>query len=186
LIIGRPSQTPIMGEINKTLPIPFLSGSDVLADGNFQVTYRIPSDSPMGYMEIMPSPWNSDNVILAVLGNTAQGLSWATSSLIKPTLRDRLAGNFAVINDKQIITTDTRLAPTIKSVPTESAEIVVIPSNNETTTSTSSDQQTTWVFPTFIGSVVLIALLSAFVFIRSWSRNRIRNISKKGGRNPGG
>ena len=186
LIIGRPSQTPIMGEINKTLPIPFLSGSDVLADGNFQVTYRIPSDSPMGYMEIMPSPWNSDNVILAVLGNTAQGLSWATSSLIKPTLRDRLAGNFAVINDKQIITTDTRLAPTIKSVPTESAEIVVIPSNNETTTSTSSDQQTTWVFPTFIASVVLIVLLSAFVFIRSWSRNRIRNISKKGGRNPGG
>ena len=129
LIIGRPSQMPVMGEINKTLPIPFLDGSDVLADGNFQVTYRIPPDSPMGYMEIMPSPWNSDNVILAILGNTAQGLSWATSSLIDPDLRNRLAGNFAVINDKQIITTDTRLSPTINSEPTQAAEIVVVPPN---------------------------------------------------------
>jgi cellulose synthase operon protein B len=179
LIIGRPSQMPVVGEINKTLPIPFLDGSDVLADGNFQVTYRISPDSPMGYMEIMSSPWNSDNVILAVLGNTAQGLSWATSSLIDPDLRNRLAGNFAVINDKQIITVDTRLSPTINSEPTQAAEIVIIPPNNADTTSSPVTQQTAWVFPVFIASVVLIVLLSAFVLIGSWSRNRTRSISKK-------
>lgn len=185
LIIGHPSQMPIMSDINKTLPIPFLDGSDVLAGGNFQVTYRISSDSPVGYMEIMPSPWNSDNVILAILGNTAQGLSWATSSLIDPDLRLKLAGNFAVINDKQIITTDTRLSPTFNSGPTQVAEIVVIPPN-VVTTSPLATQQPTWIFPVFVVSVILIILLSAFVAIRSWSRNRNRSISKQGGQHLSG
>jgi hypothetical protein len=179
LIIGRPSQMPIMGEINDTLPIPFLDGSDVLADGNFQVTYRIPSDSPVGYMEIASSPWNSDNVILAILGNTAQGLSWATSSLIDPDLRNRLAGNFAVINDKQIITTDTRLSPTINSSPTQAAEIVVVPPSVSNVSPLATQQQYTWIFPAIIALVVLIILLLAFVAIGSWSRNRTRSISKK-------
>jgi cellulose synthase operon protein B len=186
LIIGRPSQMPVMGEINSNLPISFLEGSDILSGGNFQVTYRISPDSPMGYMEMLPSPWNPDNVILAVLGNTPQGLNWATLSLIDSSLRYRLAGNFAIINDKQIITTDTRSSPTIKPAPTQSAEIVVIPPNNMDTTSSTATQQTAWVFPAFIASVVLIVLLSVFVFIRSWSSNRVRSISKKGGQNPGG
>jgi hypothetical protein len=121
---------------------------------------------------------------LAILGNTTQGLSWATSSLIDPDLRNRLAGNFAVINDKQIITTDTRLSPTINSVPTQMAEIVVIPPNADKT-SPSATQQTAWLFPVFILSVGLIILLSAFVVIGSWSRNRTRSISKKSGQNLG-
>jgi hypothetical protein len=180
LIIGRSSQMPIMGEINKTLPIPFLDGSDVLADGNFQVTYRIPADSPMGYMEIMPSPWNSDNAILAILGNTAQGLSWATSSLIDPDLRSKLAGNFAVINDKQIITTDTRLL--INPGPTQVAEIAVVPPTVVTTSpSPLATQRPTWVFPVFILLVILIILILAFVAIGTWSRNRTRSISEKDG-----
>jgi hypothetical protein len=180
LIIGRPSQLPIMDGINKTLPVPFLDGSDVLTEGNFQVTYRIPSDSPMGYMEIVSSPWNSDNVLLAVLGNTTQGLSWATSSLIDPVLRSRLAGNFAVINDKQIITSDTRLSPIVKTGSTQVPEVVVLPPNLETVPPTL--QQTVWVFPVFVLSLVLIVIILAFIIIGSWSRNRTRNKQKRGSR----
>jgi hypothetical protein len=138
----------------------------------------------MGYLEIMPSPWNSENVVLAILGNTTQGLSWATSSLIDPDLRSRLAGNFAVINDKQIITSDTRLSPTINSGPTQAAEIIVLPPNVNNA-SPSATQQTAWIFPVFVLSLALIILLSAFVVIRNWSRNRTRRISKKSGQNPG-
>ena len=185
LIIGQPSQMPIMGEINKTLPIPFIEGSDVLADGNFQVTYRIPPASPIGYMEIMPSPWNSDNVILAVLGNTPQGLGWATSALIDSDLRSQLAGNFAVINDQQIITTDTRLSPTI-SEPTPVAEVAVVPPSSVDTTSPSEGQQTAWLFPVFILSVVLIILVSVFAAIGSWSRYRTRGNAQKSNRHLAG
>ena len=181
LIIGRPSQMPVMGEINKSLPIPFLEGGDILTDGNFQVTYRIPPASPIGYMEIMPSPWNSDNVVLAVLGNTTQGLSWATSALIDSDLRSQLAGNFAVINDQQIITTDTRLSPTMNSDPTPAAEVAVEPPNVDTT-SPIKGQQTVWVVPVFILSIVLIVLISVFAAIGSWSRQRTRGNTQRGHR----
>lgn len=173
LIIGRPSQMPIMGEINKTLPVPFLDGIDVIADANLQVTYRIQPDSPMGFMEIMPSPWNSENVILAIVGNTAQGVRWATTSLIDPALRFRLGGNFAVINDKQIITTDTRLTPTIASDPTPVAEVPVVPSSMETTPQ-AKGQQPAWVVAVFILSIILIILIFAFVIVGGWLRHRTR------------
>jgi hypothetical protein len=100
LVIGRPSQMPIVGEINNDLPAPFLNGSDVVSEnGNFSVTYRIPRDSPMGYIETMLSPWNSENIVLALLGNTTQGVDWAATALTDPTLRWQLGGNFAVVNN---------------------------------------------------------------------------------------
>ena len=184
LLIGQPSQMPAMAELIKSLPIPFLEGTDTIAEGNFQVTYRIPAASPVGYMEIMPSPWNSDNVILAILGNTAQGLGWATSALIDSELRSQLAGNFAVITDQQIITADTRLSPTINSGPTPVSEVAVIPANVETT-SPPADQRTGWVFPVFILSIALIFLISVFAAIGSWSRQRTRGNAQTGNQRPG-
>ncbi|MBC7876535.1 MAG: cellulose biosynthesis cyclic di-GMP-binding regulatory protein BcsB [Anaerolineales bacterium] len=185
LVIGRPSQLPIIGEINKDLPISFLDGSDVLADGNFQVTYRIPPDAPIGYVEILPSPWNPDNVILAVLGNTVQGLSWATSALIDSNLRSQLAGNFAMINDKQIITTDTRLSPAINSAPTPISEVAVIPPNVDENSPSPVVRESTWVLPVFVASIILIILISAVVTIGSWLRNRTRGVVQGEGHQPG-
>jgi len=186
LIIGRPSQMPIMAEINRALPIPFLDGSDILAGGNFQVTYRIPPDSPIGYMELLPSPWNPDNVVLAVLGNTTQGVGWATSSLINPDLRSKLSGNFAVINDQLIITADTRLTPTINLEPTQAPEVVVNPLNVDTNSVSPAVQQSTWVFPLFFASIVLIILISAIVAIGSWSRYRTRGNPQRSDYQPSG
>lgn len=174
LVIGRPSQLPIMGEINRNLPIPFLDGTDVLAEGNFQVTYRIPSTSTMGYMELVASPWNPDNIILAVLGNSPEGLKWATLSLTDPELRGQLAGNFAVINDQQIITTDTRVSLAVQAEPTPLAEVVVNPPNAVSIDSSPVGTETSWLVPAMLVSIVLIVVISAFVAVGSWSRNRTR------------
>lgn len=177
LVIGRPSEMPFISEINNTLPVPFKDdGIEVLETENFQVMYRISPDSPMGYMEIMPSPWNSDNIILAVLGNTPQGLNWATSALIDPDLRSQLAGNFAAINNKQIITTDTRLSLTVNSISTQTAEVVVVPPIVDTTeTQLDGQKAIRWIFPAFIFSIILIVLISTVVGISSWLRNRNRS-----------
>ncbi len=108
LIIGRPSQLPIIQEVNNTLPVPFLIESDSLSENsNSQVIFRIPSDSPRGYVEMMQSPWNPNNAILAVLGNTGQGVQWAADALIESLLRSQLHGNFAEVFDQQIFTSNT-------------------------------------------------------------------------------
>ncbi len=184
LVIGQPSQMPALGELNKSLPIPFVEGTDILAEGNFQVTYRIPTDSPIGYMETMPSPWNTENIVFAVLGNTAQGLSWATSALINPELRSQLAGNFALITDQQIITTDTRLSPTINTAPTAVAEVAVVAPNEEVASSSPAGQQATWVFPMFILSIILIVLISIIAAVGRWSRHRTRGNMQRGDQRP--
>jgi cellulose synthase operon protein B len=176
LIVGRPSQMPVVAEINRNLPIPFLDGTDVLAEGNFQVTYRISSTSSMGYVELVTSPWNPDNIILAVLGNSPEGLKWATLSLIDPELRGKLGGNFAVINDQQIITTDTRMSLAVQVAPTPLAEVVVNPPNALSIDSSPVGTETSWLFPAMLVSIVLIIIISAFVAIGSWSRNRTRGM----------
>jgi len=177
LVVGRPSEMPVMDEINNFLPAPFLDDSDNAAmEDSFQVTYRIPADSPLGYVQIIPSPWNSYNVVLAVLGNRAQGVSWAASSLIESTLRSRLAGNFAVVNDDQIMASDTRLTPTIANVSTQAPGVEAMPpSGMSDNAPLPLPQKTmTWILPTLIASIVLIVLVLAVVIIRKWMRTRKR------------
>jgi hypothetical protein len=171
LVIGRPSQMPIVGEINNDLPAPFLNGSDVVSEnGNFSVTYRIPRDSPMGYIETMLSPWNSENIVLALLGNTTQGVDWAATALTDPTLRWQLGGNFAVVNNKQIISSDIRYTGTNSGV----VPVAEIPSINSTPLSeTVTDPPPTrpgWIFPVLMVSIGLMAVIVFMVTMRNQSR----------------
>lgn len=110
LAIGQPSQLPLMEEIKEKLPISFDSGSDLPEEKGVLVIYRIPDNTPLGYIELMTSPWNDQNVLMAVLGSTAQGVQWASTALTDSTLRGQLAGNFSVITDRQVISTDTRVS----------------------------------------------------------------------------
>ncbi|MBI1794933.1 MAG: cellulose biosynthesis cyclic di-GMP-binding regulatory protein BcsB [Chloroflexi bacterium] len=173
LVIGQPSQLPIVGEMNSFLPAPFSDGSPVPTEKNFQVNYLIPADSPMGYVEMLASPWNSDNVVLAVLGNVPQGVKWASSSLIDSTLRSKLAGNFAVINDRQIISTDTRLSPTINVGATQNQDVSVIPPSSAVQT-TPKAERPVWILPALIILILLMVVILAVVAVGSWSRNRTR------------
>jgi hypothetical protein len=73
------------------------------------VAYRLPAGTDIGYLELLPSPWNESRTILAVLGSTPTGLQWSARALVDPALRSQLAGNFAVVNDLQVLSADTRL-----------------------------------------------------------------------------
>jgi hypothetical protein len=173
LVIGQPSQMPLVAQMNNSLPAPFSVGSDVASANNLQVIYRIPANSPMGYIEEMPSPWNPSKVVLATLGNTTQGVQWATSALIDPKLNGLLAGNFAVVNDHQIITTDTHLA----SVALGSNAATQAPNAIATTPPSANSEliaiaRPNWILPVLALSVFLIILVLAIVAISSWSRNR--------------
>jgi hypothetical protein len=174
LIFGRPSQMPIISEINQSLPAPFSDGSDIAADTDLQVTYRISPDSPLGYVELIPSPWNSDNVLITVMGNTAQGVSWAANSFVDPKLSGQLAGNFAVVNDQQIMTTDTQSATVlVEGVSPDTTDTTSEPALVDSATPASpSIDRPGWVLPALYSTIVVALLILAVVLFNNWSRNR--------------
>jgi hypothetical protein len=177
LLVGRPTQLPILNEFNDTLPAPFLQGSDVVTEADFQVDYLIPPDSPQGYVELISSPWNAENAVLTLLGNTVQGVTWATSSLYDPNVSGRLAGNFAVVNDQQILTTDTRSAVSGANeilVPTPEVDLPI----DVSAPSTIIDRPD-WILPVLLITLAVIILVLAFVIVGNVRRNRARKKSEK-------
>jgi cellulose synthase operon protein B len=179
IIIGRPSQIPLVGEMNKSLPAPFTGNSDVAADNSFQVTYRIPPNSPLGYLETLASPWNPNRTVLAVLGNEAQGVSWAAASLINPALRSKLGGNFAVVNASQVITTDTR---TISAAGSDSSQTSSAPSapQSDANTPVQPVSRPIWLLPVLILTILLVALILGLVLAKSIARGRDRKPRRDG------
>lgn len=176
LLVGRPTQLPVINDVNAALPAPFSQDNDVASEANFQVTFSIPPDSPLGYLELISSPWNTENVVLAVLGNTTQGVGWAASSLFDPKISPRLAGNFAIVNDQQVLTTDTRSAvSTTSEIPTVPEVDAPLPvSAPEFATNRPS-----WILPVLFITLAVIILVLAFVIIGNLKRNRALRKGKK-------
>ena len=170
VLIGRSSQLPIVADMNSSLPAPFDKASDVAIETGMQVTYNIPPSAPAGYLELFPSPWNPANLVLAAMGNSSQGVTWAASALVDPLLRGRLAGNFATISGTQVITADTRHSPY--------ADIIApVPANPDGTASKldltpPAANQPGWILPAIYLASALILLVLVAALIGAWLRSR--------------
>ncbi|HET9910207.1 MAG TPA: cellulose biosynthesis cyclic di-GMP-binding regulatory protein BcsB [Anaerolineales bacterium] len=175
IVIGLAPQMPIMTELNQFLPAPFESEAGIASERNMQVTFRIPADSPVGYVEFMPSPWNAKNYVVVAVGNLRQGANWAASGLYDASLRSRLAGNFAVINDQQVTTTDTRISSSFAENPiaTTQSEVVVVPPSVDTTVPVPVSRPI-WILPVLMVTVGLIALILIGVVYNSAVQSRRR------------
>jgi cellulose synthase operon protein B len=130
LIVGRPTQLPLLAEINDSLPAPFAAGSDQAISRITQITFRTEGES-VGYLQLLRSPWNQQRTVLAVLGSSPEGLGWAGQALIRGSLRSRLGGTFALVVNEQIFIGGTRLATPIQEPPPPAATTTgVITSTN--------------------------------------------------------
>ncbi|MEW6716761.1 MAG: cellulose biosynthesis cyclic di-GMP-binding regulatory protein BcsB [Chloroflexota bacterium] len=157
VVVGRASTLPIIATLGDALPAPFEAGSDVVTSTHLQIEYRLPTGASIGYLELLTSPWNTDGAILAVLGNSDLGIQWAGNALTVPELQGKLAGNFALVNDDQIATTDTR-------IKTGVAAVVATPAPGGVTRPTTAGEVTVsgkpnWVIPVLGGVLVLIVLV---------------------------
>jgi hypothetical protein len=170
LMVGAPSKLPIIIEINDQLPAGFAKDNDMANEKDLQVLYKITPSTPVGYLELLASPWNKNNVVLAVLGNLPQGIAWAKNALISEDMRSRLSGNFAVINDTQTLSADTRLSAAV--------EFTLIPSPapaNATSVSGTGNNigiKSGWVFTAMVGTGILILVVLIIVIYSSWLRGR--------------
>jgi hypothetical protein len=108
IAIGRPSRNAVMQAINETLPQPFVPGTDIIRPQIDQVIFRLPAELDLGYLQLLPSPWNQDRALLAFTATSDLGLSWTGQLLIDPDKNEQLRGNLALIRNLEIHTTDTR------------------------------------------------------------------------------
>ena len=162
IIVGRPTQLPMLELLTDALPAPFLPGSDMAIQPN-AVEYRVAKNADVGYVQLLTSPWNEQRVILAVLGNTEAGLQQALNSLVSPRLRSQLNGNFALINNDQVYAEEVRVRQAVV-VPTVTPMVTVEPVS--TTPGTPI-----WLLPAVAISIgSLFILLSVVGFW--WARRR--------------
>lgn len=173
IVIGQPSQLPIIQELNNVLPAPFEGNADVVKEPPMQVMYRINPGATIGYVEMAPSPWNKDKIVVTALGNNIQGVTWASSHLIEPASW-KLAGNFATINDQQVFTADTRVyALATNAQPGGSGpsfpENVATPS---LIVSPPVPYHPGWLVPTLVGISLLIVITIIIAISLYLFRNR--------------
>lgn len=174
LLIGRATQLPVISELNDKLPAPFAGNTDLAVEPKMQVTFRIDSNSTVGYVELLPSPWNNNRVIVAAMGNTEQGMVSAASHLIEP-LSWALKGNFAVINGTQVLSTDTRIASIAPlAAATQSANgipaIQAVPPSVKV--GATPEYRPGWLLPALVLTIllILVTILAAIYF--NWAHNR--------------
>jgi hypothetical protein len=140
----------------------------------------------VGYLELFTSPWNSQNAILAVMANSADGLPLAGNMLLQEESVGRLGGNFSIIYGSQILNTDTRLGVSAKGLVSELPVAVVATSaaNDQGTTNTSAPpvviSRPKWIIPALIVLVLAIIVVSAFALRRSSFNSSKKSNSEQG------
>lgn len=152
LVVGRPSTLPILTDLTD-MPAPFAKGSDIAAEPQNELKFQLPSDTPSGYLEIFPSPWNADRVVLTILGNNSAGLLSARNALLTPALRSKLTGNLAVVYGANIFPSNTNLNATPQPIT-----VVVPPTATPTPSATASDGLSGT-------NLILIGLIAVVVFV---------------------
>lgn len=175
IVVGRPSQLKIMDQLNATLPVPFEKGSDVTVSKYLQVTYQIPLAVPVGYVELMPSPWNSEKVLIAAFGNTTVGVNWGISALGDQLLRSQLAGDFAVIDNNRVQTVDTRLMVPIAATPVGDNPTGLETPQPQQVDPTPVNSRPSWLLPALILTIALIIIIIIAVVFINLRNNRTNN-----------
>src|SRR6266498_1040623 len=167
IVIGLPSETKLLADINDSLPAPFEKGTNVAVIKGQQVSYRFPTNADLGYLELLTSPWNADRMILAVVGSTPAGVTQAGTALTNAGLLSRIKGNFVLVNGETLSIADTRTGLGLAGVgdaanvaPQASVAATPVP---QTTVPTSLFATETGWIPMVVGGLLLMILVIGII-----------------------
>ena len=179
VIVGKATGLPLLQEMNDSLPVGFEPNSNVAVEKGPRVVYRLPEGASLGYLQLLPSPWNASRTVLAVLGTNDEGLAWAGGTITTPSVRGRLAGNFAVVNDLQVLTSDTRMNAVPQNisatvVPGGTVEAQPLPQSTPVPPSgiAGISANKNWILPFVAGSSVLALLILIFGVVTSLRKKK--------------
>jgi hypothetical protein len=108
IIVGKAADLPIVETLNARLPAPFEPGENLARERDAGIGYRSAPGDDVGYVQLVPSPWNAQRAILLALGSTDLGVEWAGKAIADGERRARLNGNVAFVNDEQIVAASVR------------------------------------------------------------------------------
>lgn len=166
IIIGKASDLPFIAEINEELPAPFDLSTNTASEKQLLISYRIPQGQNVGYLELIPSPFNNEKSILFISGNTDVGVTLASNTLLQTGLQDQLAGIFAVTNGSQIASGSGNTSFSIvgEGVPGSQQEVA-----NQITEESAPLEITPpfWLIPFVILSIITI-LVVIFIILRDF------------------
>jgi len=175
LVFGRSSTLPFLSEINDLLPAPFQDGSDEAVQPSMFVNYSLLPDTSVGYLEILSSPNNPERVIMAVLGNTDLGIPMASKTLTQDVLVSKLAGNFSIVYEDQVVSTDTRLGVSkqglISELPvavtvTPSVSVSDTPSQESQDVPAAVEDRPVWILPAIVITTALMVIVLVVTLFR--------------------
>jgi hypothetical protein len=168
ILVGRASQLPIVNDLGSAMPAPFDPVTDEAIQPAFLVNYRLLPGVSVGYLQLFASPWNPEASILAVMGNTEEGIPMAGSKLVKDELVNALSGNFAILYGDQILTTDTRLGVTKDGLIANLPGVVTITPTPAAlqpfpTQPVEIEGRATWILPVFAAITIVIVIMLLIV-----------------------
>ncbi len=172
IIIGLPTQLPILNQLTNVMPAPFEEGSNIVTERTLTVEYRLPKGASMGYIELFSSPWESSHWVLALLGSTPEGLGWAHNAISTSSLRGQVTGNFVAVNKNMIYSTDTRVSlttivPGAVPISTIDPAATSIGQAGNTTTSPASPN---WILVAIITVSILTVIIITIIIINPLNR----------------
>ena len=161
VMLGKPSQLPVVYDWSDTLPAPFSTGSEVPYDPASRIVYRVVEGSTVGYLELFSSPWASGKSVLLVSGNSEDGVALAGSALGGGDLRGSLAGNFAIVSSGQIVSLDSRYPIDSELLAASGETAVQAPAAQPDQPSEIQKANRAWMLP----AILLITLLTVVVIL---------------------
>ncbi len=169
ILIGRASTLPVISKFNKELPAPFDLTTDQTKQDVMLVNYSLPEGVNVGYIQMIRSPWNEDNIILTVTGNTQAGIPMAAKAMSSDVMSVQLGGNYAIISGKQVLTTNTMLGSSRESLAAGVPNAVTVtptPGAYAAGVIPEVKGQPAWLLPSFFGGSAVLVLSILILIIR--------------------
>ncbi|MFQ5578071.1 MAG: hypothetical protein ACE5G8_13890 [Anaerolineae bacterium] len=158
LVVGRASRLPLVQELDAALPLPFAPDSDSPLAERVAVVYRLPLNKELGYLELIPAPWDTSRLVVLVLGNSGRGLQ-AAAALTSSGLRRKLAGDAAVVDGEQLFVSASSLSVTH---PAPGASPTPAPPEAATRPPVGRPR---WLLPALIASVVAMGVIGLVAWV---------------------
>lgn len=109
ILIGRPRRNPMIQLVNNALPQPFVPHTDIIQQTIDDTIFRLPNDIDLGFLQLIPSIWNSQNALLIATGTSDLGVSWSTQTVVDSAQLGRLSGDLAILREQESFSIDTRI-----------------------------------------------------------------------------
>ncbi|MCJ7624187.1 MAG: cellulose biosynthesis cyclic di-GMP-binding regulatory protein BcsB [Anaerolineaceae bacterium] len=167
IAVGLLEHLPVLESLGDILPAAFDAQGHLAAEVLSRITFQLDPGGDYGYLELAHSSLQPGKVLLAVLGNTGDGLEAAGNALTNPDLHTQMSsGNFAIIQGVNVFSEylqpgaagmvstpsgdATTYPPGTTPMPEETAELPAITSHDP------------WVVPVLVISVILILMLFSY------------------------